>query len=80
MVANINELHDTLIQLLGQIAPDTIDILQATDDLQDVLEIDSFDFLNFLIAIDETFSIEIPERDYNKVRTLAQLEDYLANS
>jgi acyl carrier protein len=41
------------------------------------LEIDSFDFLNFLIALNGEVGVEIPENDYGQVNTLEQLTKYL---
>ena len=41
------------------------------------LDIDSFDFLNFLIALDERLRVEIPEADYGKLNTLDGMVRYL---
>lgn len=78
MVVKPQELRTELLKLLEQIAPEAdFDELDPDDDLQEELEIDSFDFLNFLIGISKVYDIEIPERDYAQVRTLASVEQYL---
>ncbi|MFN7922220.1 MAG: acyl carrier protein [Bryobacteraceae bacterium] len=46
--------------------------------LREATEIDSFDFLNFLIGLQESAGVEIPEADYARVRTLDSLVAYLA--
>ncbi len=48
------------------------------ENLREALDIDSFDFLNFLIGLHERLGVEIPEADYGKLATLSQLVQYLA--
>ncbi|MDP1670601.1 MAG: phosphopantetheine-binding protein [Alphaproteobacteria bacterium] len=47
--------------------------------LQDELDIDSMDFLNFVIAMHERLNVEIPESDYPKLATLNGIVVYLQN-
>ena len=44
---------------------------------QDALDLDSMDFLNFLIALSKSTGVEIPESDSHLVRTRAGCRDYL---
>ncbi len=46
--------------------------------IRDQADIDSFDFLNFIIRLHETFRIDIPEKDYSELLTLSSAIDYLA--
>ena len=64
---------------LAAIAPeaDLADVAPG-DDLQEALDLDSMDFLNFLIALAQSTGVEIPESDYHLVRTFAGCRDYLA--
>ena len=39
-------------------------------DLREEIDIDSMDFLNFVIALHETLHLEIPEADYPKLASL----------
>jgi acyl carrier protein len=48
--------------------------------LRKALEIDSFDFLNVLVAVHETFGVTVPEADYRRVSTLDALTDYVADA
>ena len=63
---------------LASIAPEAVlDDLAPDDDLQEVLDLDSMDFLNFLIALAKGTGVEIPEADYRLVRTYGGCRSYL---
>ena len=63
---------------LRGIAPEA-DLQRVPPDanLREALDIDSFDFLNFLIALHTRLGVEIPESDYGKLTTLSELIRYL---
>lgn len=64
---------------LLQIAPEAdLDGLAPDENLREALDIDSFDFLNFLIGLHETLGVEIPESDYEVLVTLNDLLRYLS--
>jgi acyl carrier protein len=72
------EIKQTVFQLLKKIAPDTEpEKLNPDDDIRHTLEIDSFDALQFVVALDEHFGIETPEADYGKIATLKSLMNYI---
>lgn len=69
-----------IFQSLKKIAPDTEpEKLSPDDDLRHTLEIDSFDTLQFIVALDEHFGLDIPEADYGKITTLNKLLAYISN-
>ena len=73
------EIKQTLVKSLKSIAPDTEPAqLQPDDNIRQTLGIDSFDYLQFIVAIDEQFGIETPEEDYGKIQTLRELTEYVA--
>ncbi len=39
-------------------------------DLRDALDLDSMDFLGFVTQLHAILNVDVPERDYGKVRTL----------
>jgi acyl carrier protein len=75
------ELRALVIAVLTQVAPDIdADTLDPDADFLEQLDIDSMDFLNILVAINERTGIEIPERDYPKLSTLNDAVSYLAQA
>ena len=66
-----DEIRATVLRILGEIAPEA-DLTQLKPDVsfRDQLDIDSMDFLNFVIALDEELDVRIPESDYPKLSNL----------
>lgn len=68
----------TIFQLLKHIAPDSEpEKLKPEDDIRHTLELDSFDALQFVVAGDEHFGINIPEEDYGKITSVRDLLNYI---
>ena len=77
---NKEEIEKMIFQLLKKFAPETDpDQLSPHETIRESLNIDSYDFLQFIVALDEKLKIEIPEEDYGKISTLGTLTDYLIN-
>jgi len=57
--------------LLADIAPE-VDMKSVDPDgnLQSELDIDSMDFLNFIVALAKKYQVEIPEADYPRLSSL----------
>jgi acyl carrier protein len=73
------EARTAVLESLGEIAPEAdLSTLDDSADLREQLDIDSFDFLNVIIAVNERTGVEIPERDYPKVVTLGKFVSYLS--
>ncbi|HEX6836646.1 MAG TPA: acyl carrier protein [Polyangia bacterium] len=73
------EIRDRFVHELTTIAPEADPAAIApTVPLRDQLDIDSFDFLNLVIALDKTLGVSIPESDYAKLATLDGAVAYLA--
>ena len=69
---------DVVILALGRIAPEAdLSALNPTADIREQLDIDSVDFLNFVLAIHKELGIDIPEADYAKLRSLESCIGYL---
>jgi len=76
---NDTELQSTLRRILADITSDSeANIIKADVRIRDQLDLDSMDFLNFLIAVNEELNVDIPEADYPKLRTLNDISSYLA--
>lgn len=73
------ELRRIIFDGLRKIAPESEPEALAPDaNVRKTLDIDSYDFLNFLIGLSEKLGIEVPESDYGRVRTLREMLSYLA--
>ena len=72
------EIRKAVLEELSNIAPD-IDIATMDDkaDLQEEYDLDSMDAVNLLTAIHKRLGINIPDRDYARMRAIADLLDYL---
>lgn len=76
-----DEIRATVIDTLAGIAPEIDPAAVLPDvDLRDQLDIDSMDFLNFVIALHERLGVDIPERDYPRLGTLDAIVDYVAGA
>ena len=74
-----NELRKTVLAELGRIAPEIEEGELSPDrPLREQVDLDSMDWLNFLVALNERLKIEIPEADYRKLGTLEQIVSYLS--
>jgi acyl carrier protein len=72
------QLKATIFKVLGQIAPEAdVTHLDPEADLRETLDIDSFDHLNFLIGLNDTLGVDIPEADYGQLTTLTNIVQYL---
>jgi acyl carrier protein len=75
------ELRSAVISVLTEITPDVdAAAIDPDADFLEQLDIDSMDFLNFIVAINGRTGIEIPERDYPKLSTLNEAVNYLAHA
>ena len=76
---NIEDIKKVIINEILNIAPE-IEEEEIIDDenLQESLEIDSFDFLKLLTALNEQLGVEVPEADYGKVDTLNKMAEYFS--
>jgi acyl carrier protein len=76
---NESDIRAILQEELGNIAPEMdLHKLDPSADLREALDIDSMDFLNFVIALHRRVGIDIPELDYPKLVTLDGAVGYLA--
>lgn len=72
------ELHAVIAAELLKVAPEcSIDDLDPNENIREAMDIDSFSFLRLLVGLGAKTGIEIPEADYGKVSTLADMKHYL---
>ena len=75
---NENELKEIIIAELTKVAPGSDpSALGLDENLREGLDIDSFDALNFFIAISERMHKDIPEKDMGRLNTIGEILQYL---
>ncbi|HET9014077.1 MAG TPA: acyl carrier protein [Thermomicrobiaceae bacterium] len=73
------DLRPAVLRALRRVAPEADPAALDPDvPLREQLDIDSMDFLNFLIGIHRELGVEIPEADYPRLTTLDRILAYLA--
>lgn len=72
------EIKEAVFRVLAKIAPEAdLQKLGPDENLRETLDIDSFDYLQFMIGLHESLAIEIPESDYPQLTTLGGIVRYL---
>ncbi len=73
-----NDIRGKVLSILTAIAPE-VDPGDIRDEqpLRDQVDLDSMDWLNFLVGIHKQLRVDIPERDYSSLRTLDDVVRYL---
>jgi acyl carrier protein len=73
------EIKAAVRKILGTIAPEVdFDEIPPDADLRDAAGIDSFDFLNFVIGLEEELGVKVPESDYAQLATLTDIVRYIS--
>jgi acyl carrier protein len=66
-----DQIRDAVLQTLGEIAPEAdLQGLKPDVSFREQLDIDSMDFLNFVIALHERLKADIPEADYPQLASV----------
>jgi len=82
-ITTLNEerLRELILDALAEIAPEgDLATLQGTSDIREALDIDSMDFLKLVVALHDKAAVDVPEKDYAKIRTLDGCMDYVAKA
>lgn len=76
-----DEARQLIRTVLHQVAPEAdLDDVQEGETLQEALDLDSIDFLNFVTGLHDKTGLEIPEKDYPHLATLDGCVDYLTTA
>lgn len=71
-------LADAALTILRSIAPEVEPgTIEPERPLRHQVDLDSMDWLNFLVGLHERFGVNIPESDYARLVTLKDVLDYL---
>ena len=75
---NDAEIRTRTVDILRTIAPEVEPgDLEGAVPLRNQVDLDSMDWLNFLVALHEQLKVDIPEADYAKLVTLDDVVAYL---
>jgi acyl carrier protein len=76
---NDDELRALVLDTLRGIAPEVeADTLLGNRPLRTQVDLDSMDWLNFLLGLHEKLKVDIPETDYARLVTLDDVVAYLS--
>lgn len=75
---NKEQARQTIFEVLGEIAPE-VDPTTVDDsaDLSEQLDLDSMDYLNWMLGINKATGVEIPQRDVSRFLTIDGAVEYL---
>lgn len=74
-----DEIRTLALRVLGDLAPEAdLAALDPRAELRSTLDLDSMDFLNFVVGLHEATGVDVPESDYAKLATLQGCTDYFA--
>ena len=74
------DIREAVVRALRQVAPEVDPATLRPDvSLREQVDLDSMDFLNFVIGLAQSLGVEVPEADYPKLATLDGCVAYLAS-
>ncbi len=75
------EMRESILRLLTGIAPEVDPrALDPGENLRTQVDLDSIDYLNFLIAIEKSLGVRISETDSARFKTIDAIVDWLVTS
>lgn len=73
----ISNILESLVEVAPEISPDEIN---SSVNFRDQFDIDSIDYLNFILTLEKKLDIKIPEFDYPKLSSQAGCISYLSSN
>lgn len=72
------QVRKAILDIISDIAPDE-DIASIKDEekLRDQFDLDSMDFLDIVMELRKRFNLEVPEKDYQELVSMASSVEYL---
>ncbi len=76
---NREQIRNQLLEALVEVAPEVdAQAIAPARLLRQQVDLDSADWLNFLVAVHQRLGVDIPDADVGKLSTLDKLTDYCA--
>lgn len=74
-----DDIRTAVLASIARVAPEiNTTAIDAAATLRDELDLDSMDFLNFVLGLHDRLGVDVPESDYAKLSTLDNAVAYLA--
>ncbi len=73
----ISKIVESLVEVAPEISPDEIN---PSVNFRDQFEIDSIDYLNFILTLEKKLEIKIPELDYPRLSSQTGCISYLSSN
>jgi len=74
-----DQLRQGVLEALLKVVPEArASDIDPSAPLREQLDIDSMDFMNFVVALDAGLGVDVPEGEYGRLSTLDACVDYLA--
>ena len=74
-----DEIRQVVVRVLRDVAPEVRpEALDPAASLRDTLDLDSVDFMNFVVGLHAALGVDVPESDYARLATLDDCVTYLA--
>jgi acyl carrier protein len=76
---NASEIRALAAEVLAGIAPEAdLSAVGDDEDLREALDLDSMDFMNLVVGLNQRSGIAIPQADVPRLHTMRGLVEYLA--
>lgn len=67
----------TVIDIISNILHTPVEDITPESDLSEDLKTDSLDYVEIIMGLEDEFIIKIPDDDYDKLRTVQDMIDYV---
>jgi acyl carrier protein len=72
------EIRQSVVEALVAVAPELASVpLKADAPLRDQVDLDSMDFLRFVVELHTRLGVDVPEADYGKLVSLDDAVDFI---
>jgi len=72
------QVRKAILDIISDIAPDEdLGTIKDDENLRDQFDLDSMDFLDIVMELRKRFNLEVPEKDYQELVSMASCVKYL---
>ncbi|NIQ02873.1 MAG: acyl carrier protein [Nitrospinaceae bacterium] len=72
------QVRKAILDIIADIAPDEdLEAIKDEEKLRDQFDLDSMDFLDIVMELRKRFNLEVPEKDYQELVSMASSVEYL---